>query len=319
MIQGSGERSGFGLRSEQLIRRRSESAALTVPAGRQRPGLVRRLRANVKGCSGLAVLVSLGLAILIGPSLLGTDPFLQDLQARLAPPLGSERADPAHPLGTDALGRDVLARILLGGRVSMFVGLLASLLAAILGVGAGLVAGYAGRKWDGVITAVADVQLTFPSILLALAVIVMLGPGLVNLVAVLAMSSWVFQARIIRAEVLALKHRDFVEAGRAIGLRDSYLLLRYILPNVFGSVLVLFTLTVVRTILAESSLSFLGMGPATTPSWGGMVAEGRQYLATAWWVGTFPGLALTVTIIAINLIGDSLRDMLDPRIQQQGN
>jgi peptide/nickel transport system permease protein len=268
----------------------------------------------------LAILASLGLAILIGPSLLGADPFNQDLKGRLAPPLGSELADPAHLLGTDALGRDVLTRILLGGQVSLFVGLLASLLAAILGVGAGLVAGYAGRKWDGVITAVADVQLTFPSILLALAVMVMLGPGLVNLVAVLAVSSWVFQARIIRAEVLALKRRDFVEAGRAIGLRDSYLLFRYILPNVFGSVLVLFTLTVVRTILAESSLSFLGMGvQPPTPSWGGMLAEGRQYLASAWWVSTFPGLALTLTIIAINLIGDSLRDMLDPRIQQQGN
>jgi peptide/nickel transport system permease protein len=136
------------------------------------------------------------------------------------------------------------------------------------------------------------------------------------LIAVLAISSWVFQARIIRADVLSLKHRDYVLAPRA---RDSHLLTRHILPNVMGSVLVLFTLTIVRTILAESSLSFLGLGiQPPAPSWGGMLAEGRQYLASAWWVGTLPGLILMVTIIAVNLIGDSLRDILDPRIQQQG-
>ena len=179
-----------------------------------------------------------------------------------------------------------------------------------------MIAGYAGRFWDGLITSIADVQLTFPNILLALSVMVVLGPGIGNLILVLVLSSWVFQARIIRADVLSLRHRDFVDAGRAIGATDSYLLLRYILPNIAGSVLVLFTLTLVRVILAEASLSFLGLGimpPA--PSWGGMLAEGRQYLASAWWAGTFPGLLLMLTIVAINLIGDSLRDILDPRIQ----
>lgn len=293
--------------------------ALPVPAVRRRHGLVRRLRADVKGRTGIAMLTLVGLAILIGPLLLGIDPTVQDLRARLAPPVGAARATSVHLLGTDQLGRDLLVRILVGGQMSLTVGLAASVLAALLGVAAGLVAGFAGERWDALITGVADVQLTFPSILLALAVMVMLGPGLGNLIAVLAISSWVFQARIIRAEVLSLRNRDFVEAGRAIGARPAYLLIRYILPNVSGSVLVLFTLTVVRTILAEASLSFLGLGiQPPTPSWGGMLAEGRQYLASAWWVGTFPGLILMLTIVAINLIGDSLRDILDPRIQQQG-
>ncbi len=295
-------------------------AIVTAPAIRRRAGVARRLRADVKGRTGLIMLALIGLAILIGPSLLGVDPVAQDLRARLAPPVSAARPLMAHPLGADQLGRDVLARILVGGQMSLFIGLTASVLAAVLGVTAGLVAGFAGQRWDALITAIADVQLTFPSILLALAVMVMLGPGLGNLIIVLAVSSWVFLARIMRADVLALKERDFVSAGRALGARDSYLLVRYILPNVFGSVLVLFTLTVVRTILAESSLSFLGLGiQPPTPSWGGMLAEGRQYLATAWWVGTFPGLFLMLTIIAINLVGDSLRDILDPRIQQEGS
>ena len=287
-----------------------------VPLRRGRPGTLARLRKDRKGRSGLVTLLVLLLLLILGPPLLGADPLYQDLRARLVPPLGAERAVASHPLGTDQLGRDMLARLLVGGQTSLFIGLVASVLAALIGVAAGMIAGYAGRFWDGLITSIADVQLTFPNILLALSVMVVLGPGIGNLILVLVLSSWVFQARIIRADVLGLRHRDFVEAGRAIGARDSYLLVRYILPNIAGSVLVLFTLTLVRVILAEASLSFLGLGimpPA--PSWGGMLAEGRQYLASAWWAGTFPGLLLMLTIVAINLVGDSLRDILDPRIQ----
>lgn len=261
------------------------------------------------------LLACLLLLVFLGPGLLGLDPLYQDLRGRLAPPLGFEKAVASHPLGTDQLGRDMLARLLVGGQISLAVGLSSSLLAAIVGVGAGMLAGYTGRFWDGVITSIADVQLTFPNILLALSVMVVLGPGIGNLILVLVLSSWVFQARIIRADVLSLRHRDFVDAGRAIGATDGYLLVRYILPNISGAVLVLFTLTLVRVILAEASLSFLGLGimpPA--PSWGGMLAEGRQYLSSAWWAGTFPGLLLMLTIVAINLIGDALRDILDPRL-----
>jgi peptide/nickel transport system permease protein len=282
----------------------------TAPAVRARPGTVSRLRADRKGRAGLLTLLLLAILLFGGPLVLGVDPLFQDLRARLAPPSAS------HPLGTDQLGRDLLARLLVGGQTSLVIGFAASILAAIIGVATGMIAGYAGRFWDGLITSVADVQLTFPNILLALSVMVVLGPGIGNLILVLVLSSWVFQARIIRADVLSLRHRDFVDAGRAIGATDGYLLLRYILPNIAGSVLVLFTLTLVRVILAEASLSFLGLGimpPA--PSWGGMLAEGRAYLADAWWVGTFPGLLLMLTIIAINLVGDSLRDILDPRIQ----
>jgi peptide/nickel transport system permease protein len=272
---------------------------------------------DVKGRVGLVLVVLIGLVTLVGPTLLGIDPIQQDLRARLVPPIGAERATGAHLLGTDQLGRDVLARIMVGGQLSILIGLSASLLAALLGVSAGLVAGFEGRRWDTLLMGIADVQLAFPSILLALAVMVVLGPGLGNLIGVLAISSWVFQARIIRAEVLSLKQRDFIHAGRALGARESYLLVRHILPNVSGSVLVLFTLTVVRAILAESSLSFLGLGiQPPQPSWGGMLAEGRQYLANAWWVSTLPGLALMLALVATNLVGDSLRDLLDPRAQR---
>src|SRR4051794_15703073 len=288
----------------------------TAPAVRARPGALSRLRADRKGRAGVLMLLVLGIVLLLGPRMLGADPMYQELRARLAPPLGFEGGTASHPLGTDQLGRDLLARLLVGGQTSLAIGNAASVLAAVIGVAAGMLAGYTGRFWDGVITSIADVQLTFPNILLALSVMVVLGPGVGNLILVLVLSSWVFQARIIRADVLSMRHRDFVDAGRAIGATDGYLLVKYILPNIAGSVLVLFTLTLVRVILAEASLSFLGLGimpPA--PSWGGMLAEGRQYLATAWWTGTFPGLLPMVTIVAINLIGDSLRDILDPRIQ----
>jgi peptide/nickel transport system permease protein len=292
-----------------------ESVAIP-PAVRARAGALSRLRADRKGRAGLLILVLLAVLLFVGPLVLGVDPMFQDLRARLAPPLGFDGSTASHPLGTDQLGRDLLARLLVGGQTSLAIGGAASVLAAVIGVATGMIAGYAGRFWDGLITSVADVQLTFPNILLALSVMVVLGPGIGNLILVLVLSSWVFQARIIRADVLSLRHRDFVDAGRAIGATDGYLLLRYILPNIAGSVLVLFTLTLVRVILAEASLSFLGLGimpPA--PSWGGMLAEGRQYLASAWWAGTFPGLLLMLTIVAINLVGDSLRDILDPRIQ----
>jgi peptide/nickel transport system permease protein len=288
----------------------------TAPAIRKRPGVLARLRTDRKGRTGVLMLAVLAIVLCLGPIVLGSDPMYQDLRARLAAPRGFEGAAAGHPLGTDQLGRDLLARLLVGGQTSLMIGLAASVLAAIIGVAAGMLAGYIGGFWDGLITAVADVQLTFPNILLALAVMVALGPGVGNLILVLVVSSWVFQARIVRADVIGLRHRDFVDAGRAVGATDGYLLMRYILPNIAGSVLVLFTLTLVRVILAEASLSFLGLGiMPPMPSWGGMLAEGRQYLAVAWWVGTLPGLLLTVTIVAINLIGDSLRDILDPRIQ----
>jgi peptide/nickel transport system permease protein len=286
------------------------------PAIRSRPGAISRLRADTKGRIGAVTLVMLLAILFLGPSVLGIDPLFQDLRARLAPPYGMEKAIAGHPLGTDQLGRDLLARLLVGGQLSLYIGLTASIMAAAIGVATGMLAGYLGGFWDNLITAVADVQLTFPNILLALSIMVVLGPGIGNLILVLVLSSWVFQARIIRADVLMLRHRDFVEAGRAIGATHTRLLVRYILPNIAGSVLVLFTLTLVRVILAEASLSFLGLGimpPA--PSWGGMLADGRQFLATAWWAGTFPGILLMATIVAVNLIGDSLRDVLDPRIQ----
>jgi peptide/nickel transport system permease protein len=262
------------------------------------------------------VLVAITLAApLIAPS----DPTRQDLRARLLPPIGIGAWSIGHPLGTDHLGRDVLSRILYGSRVSLAIAVSASLAATLVGVSLGLVAGYFGGRVDALVMRVADVQLAFPSILLALAVMVVLGSGLTNLVLVLALSSWIFFARIVRSEVLVLREREFVEAGRALGASHLHLIRRYILPNVLGSILVVFTLTIARAVIAEASLSFLGLGiQPPTPSWGGMLAEGRQYLANAWWTGTFPGIFLMVTVVSVNLLGDALRDALDPRLQDSG-
>src|SRR4051812_13766846 len=294
----------------------SPDQSVVTPAVRKRPGALTRLRADRKGRAGLLMLAILTIVLCLGPIVLGSDPMYQDLRARLAPPQGIEGAAANHLFGTDQLGRDLLVRLLVGGQTSLMIGISASILAAVIGVAAGMLAGYIGGFWDALITSVADVQLTFPNILLALSVMVVLGPGVGNLILVLVVSSWIFQARIVRADVLMLRHRDFVAAGQAIGASDAYLLVRYILPNISGSVLVLFSLTLVRVILAEASLSFLGLGiQPPAPSWGGMLADGRQFLATAWWAGTFPGVLLMATIVAVNLIGDSLRDILDPRIQ----
>jgi peptide/nickel transport system permease protein len=209
----------------------------------------------------------------------------------------------------------MLSRILFGSRISLTIGITATFLAAISGILLGVIAGYFVGRVDAAIMRLVDIQMAFPSILLALAVMVMLGPGLTNLVLVLAITSWVFFARIVRADVLSTKDREFMVAGRAVGATDSHLILRYIFPNLVSTITILITLTLARTIISESSLSFLGLGiEPPTPSWGGMLAEGRSYLSTAWWITTFPGISLMITVVGVNLLGDALRDVLDPRL-----
>ena len=255
-------------------------------------------------------------AALAAPLLVTSDPIDQDLTVVLRPPFWMEDGSVRHPLGTDHLGRDILARIIFGARPALLVGFAAVMISGVLGMIAGLLAGYFGGRVDDVLMRLADIQLAFPFILLAIAVIGVLGPSLTTIICVIGVSSWVVYARIVRGAALSLREREFVQAAQALGGGDGRILVRHILPNVFTPWLVVATLDMARVIVIESALSFLGLGvqpPAAT--WGGMLADGRVYISTAWWLATFPGLAILVTVLGINLFGDGLRDTLDPRLK----
>ena len=239
-------------------------------------------------------------------------PGEQDITQRLQPP-----ALRGHVLGTDELGRDILSRLLYGGRVSLLVGLIAVGLSCPVGMLVGVTAGYAGRRVDDVLMRVTEVQLAIPTILLAIAVIGVLGPGLSNVILTLTVTGWTLYARLIRGETLAVKERDYVVAARAAGAGDLRIMGRHVIPNVLSPVIVVAVFAVANMIILEATLSFLGLGvEPQVVTWGRMLNAGRLYLATAWWLMTFPGLAIFVTVLSVNLIGDHLRDWLDPRLRR---
>ncbi len=277
---------------------------------------LRRLAARRTALFGLVVVVLVVLTALTASLISPFDPIEQDLgDLRLKEPGFRDAAGHVHPLGTDHLGRDLLARVIFGARPALLVGFAAVAISGLIGMAAGLVAGYFGGRTDDVLMRLADIQLAFPFILLAIAVIGVLGPSLKTIIVVIGVSSWVVYARIVRGAVLTLREREFVQAALALGGGDVRVLLRHILPNALTPWLVVATLDMARVIVIESALSFLGLGvQPPAPTWGGMLADGRVYISTAWWLATFPGLAILVTVLGINLFGDGLRDTLDPRL-----
>lgn len=244
-------------------------------------------------------------------------PTKTSLPKRLRPPAWVEGGSWTHPLGTDPLGRDILTRIIYGARVSLLVVVLTLFLGGGIGLILGLLAGYYGRRLDSLLMRTADITMAFPIILFAILLVAILGSGLINVVIAMGLVLWARYARVIRGEALALMRRDFIARARVNGCSSWRIILIHLFPNTLNTLMVLLSLQVGWLIIVESSLSFLGAGiPPPTPSWGGMIAEGRDYITRAWWVGLFPGLAIMLTVLAFNLFGDWLRDTLDPRQRQ---
>jgi peptide/nickel transport system permease protein len=292
-------------------------SAVAAPALEEVAPARRRRRVDALALAGGVIVVAAIVLAALAPVLAPADPIKNSLLDRLTPPAWTAGGEPKHLLGTDTLGRDVASRLLHGARVSLVVGFSAVVLAGAAGVALGLLSGWYGGRLDDVLMRLGDVQLAFPVLVLAVAVMAVLGASLVNLIVVLGLTGWITYARIVRGEVLTLRERDFVAAARALGAPDRWILRRHLLPNVLPPITVVATFSVARTIIAEASLSFLGLGiPAPQPSWGSMLDEGRNYITTGWWLALFPGLAILLLVLGINLVGDWLRDRLDPRMER---
>jgi peptide/nickel transport system permease protein len=297
-------------------------SALSTVDGRDVPPRTRRVsrvrsayraarRANVPVIP-LGIITLLVIAGIVGPSLAAHDPYAFSLIDRLASPSGE------HLLGTDALGRDLLSRLLLGARTTLLVVAVSIALGGALGLILGVVAGYFGGVVDAVISRLTDATLAFPTLLFGLLFAVSVGPGFGSVVAAISLSLWAEFVRVVRAEVLSLREREFVQQAKVYGSSAPRLLAVHVLPNVFNSFVVLLGVNLGKVILSEASLSYLGAGiPQPTPSWGNMVAEGQQYIGSAWWISIIPGLAISLTVLALFLIGDWMRDYLDPRLRQR--
>ncbi|CAM5217553.1 Peptide/nickel transport system permease protein OS=Ureibacillus acetophenoni OX=614649 GN=SAMN05877842_11569 PE=3 SV=1 [Ureibacillus acetophenoni] len=279
--------------------------------------VLKSLLKSKTGFAGFLIVIIVVLVAIFAPLLAPYDPALINPTKMLKPPFWIEGSDPAHLLGTDNLGRDILSRIIYGSQVSLLVGISAVVLAGIIGIVVGLVSGFYGRWVDMILMRLVDSFLAIPNILFALVFLAIFGPSVPTLIVVIGVTNWVAYARIVRGETLSIKEREFVKAARTIGVKNSIIMVRHILPNVMSSFIVISTLSVASTILLEASLSFLGLGiQPPTISWGGILSDGRDYLATSWWLATLPGVAITITVLGIIFLGDWLRDLLDPRMEK---
>lgn len=293
---------------------------VTRPMSHRRREFRRAIRSMVQAkwpVVAALILFCVAIAALFGPWISPLDPNRQDIMMRLADPLTEGRRNAFFLLGTDGLGRDVFSRLLYGARVSLLVGICAILVGGTIGVIAGLLAGYFGGWIDDVIMRLGDIQLAFPFILLAIMFLVILGPGVVNIIIVLGVGQWVTYARIVRAQTLSIREKEYVEAARALGDSTFLIIFRTILPNIIAPLTVIASFNVASVILSEASLSFLGLGvPPDVPTWGAMLADSRdQLMANKWWLAFFPGMAIVLTVLSFNILGDWLRDFLDPRLK----
>jgi peptide/nickel transport system permease protein len=286
------------------------AAAAPARSAPPRTSSWRALRRSRPGLAGAIIVTAIVIAAAGAPWLAPSNPTAPAFGAILS------RPGPGHPFGTDQLGRDVLSRVIYGARIALAVGLATVVAAGLIGCTLGLVSGYAGGWADAAITRIADVQLSFPFILLALVVNAVIGAGLRNIIVSLVIAGWPLYVRVVRGEVLALRHREYVQAAVAVGAGPARLVWRHVLPNVMTPIVVISTLQVSQFIIAEATISFLGFGvQPPTPAWGSMVSDGRNYIFFAWWLAAFPGAALAVTALGVNLTGDWLRDALDPRLR----
>ena len=283
---------------------RSDATDMIQPGSRWR---------HAKTVLGVGIVVGVILVAILAPVLAPYDPDKLNLIHRLTPPSWDPAGSSKHLLGTDQLGRDLLSRIIYGARVSLLVGFLSVITSGVLGTLLGLIAGYYGGILDTVIMRVTDIQMALPFMLLALLVVALLGPSLPNIIVVFTITAWYIYTRVSRASTLSVREYQYVEAARALGATDLRVLLRHVLPSLLSTLLVAASFESARIITTEAALGFLGLGvPPPTPTWGNMLSDGREYIQNAWWISTFPGLALMITVLGINILGDVLRDILDP-------
>jgi len=281
------------------------------------PSLWTRFIRNISFIIPMTIMVLLVITAIFAPLLAPYDPIKQNMLDRRAPPAFMEGGTSKHLLGTDHLGRDILSRLIYGGRVSLSVALLVIFITASVGTIMGIIAGYLGGRTEGILMRITDVAMSFPPLLIAMLLAVSVGPGFFTVVFALSILGWSGYSRMIRGEALRLSNSDFVSQARVNGASGIRIMLKHIFPNVINSLIVIMTLAVGMMILAESALSYLGIGiPAPTPSWGSMVADGRNDLDRAWWISTFPGIAIGLVVMSGNFLGDWIRDKLDPRLRQ---
>jgi peptide/nickel transport system permease protein len=303
-----------------------ENSATTLAAdvaGEPHSAQNRRLRAVIrpwltpKVIAGGAIVLILVVVGLLAPVIAPYDPNAQNLTQALRPPVWFSGA---HALGTDAVGRDILSRLFYGARVSLVIAVMVVIISGVLGLVLGAISGYFAGKVDFLIQKLVEVVWAFPPLLLAIAIMAFLGQGLENLILALVSQRWIAYCRVSRGQALSLRTREFVDAARSLGARHTRIILRHIMPNLFPAAVVIGTFSMASAIIAEASLSFLGLGvPPEIPTWGSMLADGRTYISTSWWLALFPGLCIFFTVLGINLLGDGLRDILDPRLKRSGS
>lgn len=296
----------------------AEAVASPVPAPPRRPGrIARALRPwlTFKAVLGGTILFALVVCALLAPLISPFDPNKQDLMRAMTPP---QYFSGPHFFGTDHVGRDLLSRLIYGARISLAIAGAVVLISGAVGVALGVISGYFGGRIDFAIQKVVEMVWAFPPLLIAIAILAFLGQGLGNLILALTLQRWIPYCRVVRAEAMTLKEREFVVAARSIGASHVRILRHHLLPNLIQSALVIGTFAMAAAIIAEAALSFLGLGvPPQIPTWGSMLADGRAYVSTSWWMSLFPGLAIFATVLAINMLGDALRDNLDPKLKRR--